>query len=343
MLISDEKETGIFINERNHYEKIEDGNYNAIRDVKFDLKEKYSAYLLLDGKMKLIKFQALDKYVLCFDKTISDYNMILEKDKNLYNVEDVNINDFAFYKTDNLVFLDRNRKKTVDMDIMNNSFNEIVITNRTIFDLVFQKILITPNNKKLILLTDNYTALIKDLETGREELIPNVMDAKISKSGVYLVYKYARKFSFHDLYTYKHVEYEMDVPFEDYMLSYSERYIVYINTRNPNQLNYLDRKENRTNRDAFIFNRVKYIKNIRGLYDDNILVYGKLFDMDYNDKLDYRDLNSMIYFNLSDKNYSMILDNIDDFHGLSNYKKYIIFSRYKKLFMTEMKYKKISH
>ncbi len=96
MLVFDEKETGLFINENIHYEKIEDGNYNAIKDTKFDLKEKYSVYLLINGKMKLIKLLIPDKYVLYFDKSVSNYNLILEKDKNLYDIEDVNVNDFDF-------------------------------------------------------------------------------------------------------------------------------------------------------------------------------------------------------------------------------------------------------
>ncbi len=354
IFISDEKETGFFINQKNHYEKIEDVNYNQIQDVKFDLKEKYLAYLVGNHDLKLVKPGSMAKHVLKFDKKLFNYNLILEKEENIYTTENVFIDDFSFYKEDNLIFIDNWRQIIIDMNIKNNSFKEIRIANKLIpppdpnraveetYYVEYRKVLITPNNKKVILLAENKAAIIKDLETGMEELVNNVDYMKMSKSGVYLIYKQGKKIIFHDLYTAKHITFPIDELFDDYMLSYSERYLVYMKNRNPNSLNYFDREKDSFQKDAFKNMEKKYIKKLEGLYDDNILVYGKLFDLDDNKKLDYRDLNNIIYFNFSTGRGSMVEDNIDDYYRLSNYKKYIIFNRYKKLLVTRIKNEKIS-
>ncbi len=354
IFISDEKETGFFIIQKNHYEKIEDVNYNQIHDVKFDLKEKYLAYLKGNHELKLVKPGSMAKHALKFDKKSFNYNLILEKEGSIFTAENVYIDYFSFYKEDNIIFIDNWRQTIVDMNIKNNSFKEISIANKLIlppdpnraveetYYVEYQKVLITPNNKKVVLLAENKAAIIKDLETGMEELIEDVDYMKMSKSGVYLVYKQGRKVIFHDLYTEKHITFSMDEPFDDYMLSYSERYLVYIKNHNPNSLNYIDREEGTTQKDVFKNMENKYIIKLEGLYDDNILVYGKLFDLDDNKKLDYRDLNNIIYFNFSTGSGSIVEDNVDDFYQLGNYKKYIIFNRYKKLLVTRIKNEKIS-
>lgn len=337
IFISDEKETGIFANNRKVYEKIEDLNYNKILKVKFNLFEKYSGYIISEKRvLKLIHLNNFSRYILKYNNKKSLYKFILEQEKNIHNYNNVLLDDFSFYRKDYMIFFDKACGDIISINIKNNQFEKISLTNKI---TAVQKILVSPNNKKLIIFTTDNKVIIKDLEDSTEEVLKNIKDVLLSKTGIYLICK-GENLIFHDLYTQKHKQFKIKKSFDKFILSYSERYFIFTTSDNPNSLNYLDIQNNKIVTDFFQKTKVKYIKKIESFNNDSLLLYGKLFDMDYNNKLDYRDLNNIISFNLITGKYTVLLKNVDDYYELSNYKRYILYNQKNKLFIKDIYHEK---
>ncbi len=333
IFISDEKETGIFANDKKVYEKIEDLNFNKILKVKFNLFEKYSGYILSEKRiLKLIHLNNFSRYILKYNNKKSLYKFILEQEKNIHNYHNVLLDDFSFYREDDMIFFDKACGDVISINIKNSQFEKINLTNKI---TAVEKILVSPNNKKLIIFATDNKVVIKDLEDSTEEVLKNIDDVLLSKTGVYLICK-GENLIFHDLYTQKHKQFKIKEPFDKFILSYSERYFIFTTSDNPNSLNYLDVQNNKIIRDSFQKARVKYIKKIESFNNDSLLLYGKLFDMDYNNKLDYLDLNNIISFNFITGKYTVLLKNVNDYYNFSNYKRYIFYSQKNKLFIKDI-------
>lgn len=335
--IADEKKAGLFNNEKRSFNKIEDFSYNNIYKMKFDLNERYAAYILKDKTLRVFHFNGLRKFVLKYDIEKNKYMFISEDEKNLYDLSNVEMEDFSYYKKHNLIFYNSKNHEIININLRSSKFNKIVFTNKI---NKAEKIIVTPNNRKLVIKTAG-KIIIKDLQDNSENTIENCEEVKLLRTGIYLTYKNKKNIINYNIYTGIKKVYTFKEPFDEYKFSYSGRYIIYYKADNPNFLNFFDIKKDEHYKDVYNFKKLKYIEKIDVLYNDGLILYGKLSDIDNNKKLDYRDIDSIIYFDFINKKSKVMQKNCNDFLGLSNYKKYFIYQHDKKLFIKDVKHEEI--
>jgi len=340
IFIADEKEAGIFISGEKRYEKIDNINFNSISKAEFDRGERYFLSIRKNGELNIFILNGFYHYILRYDGKEEVYKFILYEEKNIYDLETVQVDDCTFYDKDHCLFFDRARTNVISINIKNNQFKKISLSqpiNKVL------KILISPNNKKLLILTDKHEVLIKDLTEDMDEvLLKDIDDIKVSRTGVYLICKKEKELILHDLYTQIHKNFNTDTPFDMFLPSYSERYIAYVQNSNPNSINILDVQENVILTDVFENIKEKRIMKIDRFFDDGFLLYGKLFDIDENKKLDHRDLNDIVYLDFLTGRHKVLLNNVDSFFGLSNFTRYILYGQKKKLYLKDFNYEEIS-
>ncbi|MDD5067891.1 MAG: hypothetical protein PHF84_12665 [bacterium] len=277
-----------------------------------------------------MKLEPMQKFVLQMNTEDSNYHFILYKDRNLYEYQDVRVQDFCFYRDNSLVFCDQGNGKLYRINIETDEVTDLQWTNR----MPVEKISITPNNRKLVLLSRQTNLIIFDMENRNIHTIRQFSgNYLIAKNGVDLVYQKGRSIHFLNLYTLQDSILRMDEPFTSFDLSFSGRYLFYYSKE---QLNYYDLRYNKKFTDVFDKNRMKAIEKIVPLNNDNLLLYGKLYDQDRNNRLDHRDLNILLYFdpfrNLSNK----VLSGPDSLYELSNYQQNVLYRRGKSLWIKSM-------
>lgn len=338
--LSDEKETGIFNNQDHGYERIEKMSYNQISDLKFNLQEEYSAYIVNKNSFKIVRLEDFEKFILKRDSDKNEYKFILSSDRNIYQYEDVPVSQYAFYKNHDLVVFDSSKKKFISLDMKNNTFQDISITEE--LDEL-KSIAVTPNHKLLIVLDNKGKLLIKDLIEQKKERTINKVDTFIlSKTGVHIYYQKDKTVHQDNLYIQENQDYSIKTELTDLLLSYSERFLFFYKEKNPNTLNYIDISDNKIFYDVFRPGMKKYIIKIDKLYNDSIVIYGILIDMDHNKKLDYRDINQVMYFDYKKNKTKKIIKNLDEYYGLSNHNRYLLYNSNEKLMMKDFKYEKVS-
>ncbi len=334
IFIADEQKTGILQNKNDHYEQLEQVNYNELLKSKFSLLEKYNGYIINDDTLKIVKLRELSKYVLTINPDKTQYYFVNQKEVNLYPYTNVHVKDFCFYQNNSLIFYDKVNSKFILINLENNNNEVLSLTNIS----NVAKLDISPNYKKLIIYTESSNLIIYDLEDRNEYQLKSVLpDYIITKTGVSLIYHKNQTLSFLNLYTQDTTSITLKQSFDQIGLSFSERYCFLYNQ---NQFNIYDLLLDTMKSDVLLKNTKNKIDHIWPLYNDHVLIYGKLFDLDSNEKLDYRDLNYLIDFDYISNKIKKIIWGIDDFLGLSNYNQYILYRNQKSLFIKNINYEK---
>lgn len=325
LMVSDEKETGLFDFSNNSYERTEQRNFNEMAEGRFSRDEKYAGFLFRDGLLRIMELGERKKLLLKLDTENSNYHLIPEKEEPLHPYEDPRVSCFTFAGEDTLIFFDAKQNALVTIRIGTDRMKKEVWAGPA----APRRMDITPNNRILVLKGEEGLLHLFDLEDGRSFSVKTGgAGYALTRTGAHLAYEKDQAVRYLNLYSGAETTHAASGPFTRFLLSFSERRIFFYRR---SQLDLYDLKWGIRETDVFSRNRPKSLERVDPLFDDSALLYGKLFDQDNNNRLDYRDLNVLLALDPEKGALPKIKSAVDGYYGLGNYNRYMVFRKNRSL------------
>jgi len=340
-----DSEKSVLLNLNNLYvEKIEPLNCNSLVSAKFSYRNNYAGYIYGTQSygMRIFNLNDLKKFDILKDPLEERYLLKIHKSSELAAVK---ITAFDFSKSENLFFFDEEKNAIIKLNIKNKEFSRLNLEN-PIKNVT--KILITPNDKKIIIEyreNNSKNILIKDLEELTEDIVQDIKWWLSDRIGTKLIfYSSTDGINIYNLYTKRYDNLPINIKNIDIpIISFSEQFLAFL--RKDLGYNYLDIYDFCNNayiKDIFKSGELKYIKRIEWIPGYNhLLIFGRLTDTDKNKKIDYRDADELVMFDPITRKSYRLLTKIDDFYGITPDGNYIFYRIGQELYIQQILYEKI--
>jgi len=328
----------IFLNLNNLYiETLEDIGLNNILDSKFSYYNKFCGYILNNQNTKILRvynLKNLNKYTIFKEKETGNFSL-LPYNSNFTPAE---ISAFTFNKYENFIYF-VSENKLFQYDIENKSFKEIQIESRI---NEIKNIFLSQNDEKIIIETINKEILIKDLLDNTEYLIDSIKWWNFDKTGFRIFYSTDKNnLNIYNIYSkdLSNIYIENLENVTKAKVSYSEEFLALLNN---GLVDIYSLKHKIYVKDIFESGNIKLVKDFDLVPGYNFLIiYGQLYDENKNNKIDYIDRNFIVLFDIEERKSYKLLENIEDFNGISADGNFIFITKNNKLNIYQIPYEKL--
>ncbi len=343
IFISKYYECGIYGLLNNRYIKISEIGYNRINDVVFSLNDSFVGYVDNLNHLTIVDLINYTKFYVRFNTYDNKYYLLSESEIKYRKLKVVKVGAFCFHKN-KIIFFDSDKRNLVEFDLLNYSYSEYELKNIAYIKRI-DKVFITGNKERLIIAYVSTSGvkslLVKDLISGNETIVENIkfyLYDYVEKDILYIkktsVYRYKMYLdNTEKLFTFTDV-------FDNIKLSFSERFLLFYSSANPNQLNMYDFKTGKIKKDIFKSGKIKYIKKVYWLKDGDVLLFGRLNDDDKNNKIDYRDSYGLMKLSVNTFKISKIGVRVDELYTYSSYDNFILYKFRDVLYLLRCPYEK---